>query len=251
VQLTKSFKEHLNLIEDFSRNLEDTLTKISISKNKSYSDIAAENFLRLLGNHIEGVWHLAHQGLYLLPSALVISRSVIEVFGKLIWLIEPDDPDQRVLRLIAMLEDEKNENNLYKNKDKSRFEHDKNLFDIHISNAKNNLSDSGKLKKYKDGNPECKKLLKKIGEERLIPLYNQLHKSVHGNHSATWIYHNSDDVREIINEVEWYFPLFICRYTLIVASEFFLKRFGGDIDELITKEIRQEIKEYREEMDKP
>jgi hypothetical protein len=58
-------------------------------------------------------------------------------------------------------------------------------------------------------------------------------------------------VREIINEVEWYFPLFICRYTLIVASEFFLKRFGGDIDELITKEIRQEIKEYREEMDKP
>jgi len=249
VQLTESFKEYLNLIEDFSRNLEDTLTKISIPKNKSYSDIAAENFLRLLGNHIEGVWHLAHQGIHLLPSALVISRSVIEVFGKLIWLIEPDDPDQRVLRLIAMLKSEKEENNLYKNKDESRFEHDKKLFDIHINNAETNLSD--KSKKYRDGNPECKVLLKKIGEERLIHLYNQLHKSVHGNHSATWIYHNSHDVREIINEVDWYFPLFICRYTLIVASEFFLKRFGGDTDELITKEIRQEIKEYREKMDKP
>ena len=52
MQLTESFKEYLNLIEDFSKNLEDTLTKISIPKNKSYSDIAAENFLRLLRNHV-------------------------------------------------------------------------------------------------------------------------------------------------------------------------------------------------------
>ena len=250
MQLTESFKEYLNLIEDFSRNLEDTLTKISISKNKSYSDIAAENFLRLLRNHVEGIWHLAHQGFYLLPSALVISRSVIEVFGKLIWLIELDDHDQRQLRLIAMLEGEKNENNLYKNKDKPRFEHDRNLFDIHINNAKTELFDSDNSKKSKGKNPECGDLLKKIGEKRLIPLYNQLHKSVHGNHSATWIYHDSNDVREIRNEADWYVPLFICRYTLIVASEFFLKRFGGDIDELITEEIKQEIKEYREKMDK-
>ena len=34
-------------------------------------------------------------------------------------------------------------------------------------------------------------------------------------------------MREIRNEADWYVPLFICRYTLIVASEFFLKRFGG------------------------
>jgi hypothetical protein len=216
VKLTESFKEYLSLIEDFSRNLEDTLTKISTPKNKSYSDIAAENFLRLLGNHIEGVWHLADQRIHLLPSALVISRSVIEVFGKLIWLIEPDDPDQRELRLIAMLKSEKDENNLYKNKDESRFEQDKKLFDIHINNAETNLSDPDKSKKYRDGNPKGKELLKKIGEERLVPLYNQLHKSVHGNHSATWIYHNSDDVREIINEVMNHLPTFFLWFQYFV-----------------------------------
>ncbi|BBC22974.1 DUF5677 domain-containing protein [Pseudanabaena sp. ABRG5-3] len=254
MQSTETIKDLLNLIEGFSTDFENALTKIQDPKIKS--DIAAANLLRLLGNHIEGIFHLAHRGLYLLPSALVISRSVIETFGNLIWLIEPESSEERENRFIAILNKEKSENNRYAsnleelNIDISRFKIDNDLLNDHINSVKSDLSE--RSKNCKINQPHFKGLLKDIKEEYLYPLYCRFSQSVHSNHSATWIFHNEpNEYGGVINNEDWYLSLFVCRYTLIVSSEKFLKRFGGNPEEVITEEIKQEIKIYREKLAKP
>ena len=83
-------------------------------------------------------------------------------------------------------------------------------------------------------------------------MYCRFSQSVHSNHSATWIFHSEpNEYGGVIDNEDWYLPLFVCRYTLIVSSEKFLKRFGGNPEELITEEIKQEIKIYREKLEKP
>ena len=252
--LTEEIKELLNLIEGFSKDFENALTKIQDPKIKS--DIAAANLLKLLGYHIEGIFHLAHRELYLLPSALVISRSVIETFGNLIWLIEPESSEERENRLIAILNNEKDQNSQYiknlkdLNIDISRFKSDDGFLDAHINSIKFDLRDQSK--NYKDKPKNFKDLLKAIKEEHLYPLYCRFSQSVHSNHSATWIFHREPNkYGEVINSEDWYLPLFVCRYTLIFSSEKFLKRFGGNPDEIITEEIKQEMKIFREKLEKP
>ena len=92
-------------IENLAKNLDDELSKIP--DEIITSDVCAANFLRLMGVHIQGVLYLANSDQFLQP-ALAISRTVIDIFGKLIWLIEPNKPDNRQIRFIALLEDEKN-----------------------------------------------------------------------------------------------------------------------------------------------
>ena len=79
-------------------------------------------------------------------------------------------------------------------------------------------------------------------------MYCRFSQSVHSNHTATWIFHSEpNEYGGVIDNEDWYLPLFVCRYTLIVSSEKFLKRFGGNPEELIT----EEIKIYREKLEKP
>lgn len=231
-------KDMMHKIENLGINLENALSEIQ--DEVIMSDIAAANYLRLMGTHIRGILYLANHDLFLQP-ALSVSRIVIEVFGRLMWLIEPNEIDDRQIRFIALLENEKGEHELYyknlkieKTKD---FLSDKEVLDDHIKNIEKTLPSEYSKVNF----PSTKKLLKEIGEEHLYPLFRRLSLSVHGNHGTIWA--GITDAEERINQTYWYTPLFICFYVTAVAGEKYLNRFGGNTNDVITREIKTEIEE--------
>lgn len=244
MQLTEDLNEKYNSIEEFRKKADASVAKISFS-DKAYAPIAALKFLRLLRDHTQAILLLAYQEfncqeLFLLPSALALCRTVLETFGRLIWLIKENDPDKREIRFISMLENEKHENNKYRNEDRSRFDHDNNIFETHITQAQKNLSEGASVRRERV--PKAQALLTEIGEDSLSELYSLLNKSVHGNHQATWIYTENDKALDLIKEEGWYCPLFICHYTYIFAIDEFLNKFGDD-NAVVTEEIKKEIKD--------
>jgi hypothetical protein len=111
IEITKSFQEIISRFEDIIDS------DLQSAKFKSYdSDVAIANYIKLLIKIIEGVLCLANTNLLLLPPALVISRSIFELFVKLSWLMKPDSYTERENRLIAILDKDIAEKTSYINK---------------------------------------------------------------------------------------------------------------------------------------
>jgi hypothetical protein len=77
------------------------------------SDITAENLLRILRRDIEGVLCLANRDLRLLNPALLNTRSVIETFGNLLWLIDSPEATERGVNCLKLIQCEIKETENY------------------------------------------------------------------------------------------------------------------------------------------
>ena len=192
-----------------------------------------------------------------LPSALIISRTLLEAYSKLIWLIEPDDILTREIRFFDFLIQEEEHINKYirnlkeldNDCDISDFESDKkeikkireyirtklheesqNQLNCNYSNL---LDDKSKKQEV-----NFQELLKKIDQKGIYLTYRRLSQSVHANHAALWLYKD----KESIVEKDWYTPLYFCYFTLANSASIYLKRYSDDFDESLISEKSKELK---------
>lgn len=245
-QPTSEMKRVLTLIQDLMNRLVDGLDKTYPS---SESDITAENYLRLIRRNVEAVLHLASYDLRLIPSALVISRCLLETFGNLMWLIEPEKSSDRENRLIALIKCEVKDKNKYiKNlqelkEDATEFEKGRDYLNQILQEIQKRLGNDYDSNVEKP--PSFEQLVNQINCKKLYPVYRQLSLSTHGNHAATWIYKREregiEGFGEWIDAKDWQLPLYACYYTLVLAGYRFLERFGGDAETVFNDQTRQEI----------
>lgn len=220
------------------------------------SDITTENLLRILRRDVEGILCLANRDILLLPPALVIARSVIETFANLLWLIQPEDGEEREARLLACLTQERKATVTYRNElqgkvDVSWIEHDLVLLDnVYAETSKKVKIDYSNITKPSKFN----ELLKEINKESLYFQYRKLSQSTHSTHAATWIYKRDleDGVTsgEVIDPSDWHTPLFICYYTLSRSGRKFLEIFGGDPDKFIDRDLQVKIENTLQSLSK-
>lgn len=102
---TRSIQKVVSSIDKIPERLAVETSKLT-GLGKYQSDIAAQNFLKLIIRNVEGLLHLCRFDLLLLPSALNIARPILETGGNALWLMDPKDPIQREQRLVALLNDE-------------------------------------------------------------------------------------------------------------------------------------------------
>jgi Family of unknown function (DUF5677) len=210
------------------------------------SDITAENLLRILRRDVEGILCLANRDILLLPPALVIARSIIETFANLLWLIQPEDGEERESRLLACLTQERKTTVTYMNElqgkeDISWIENDlvvlDNYYDHISKKVEIDYSNVAKPSKFD-------KLLKEINKESLYFQYRKLSQSTHSTHAATWI------CKRDIEPRDWHTPLFLCYYTLSRSGRKFLERFGGDPNKFIDGELQQKVETALKSLEK-
>lgn len=210
------------------------------------SDITAENLLRILRRESEGILCLANQDIYLLTPALVIARSVIETFGNLLWLIQPENGEEREARLLASLTQERQATVTYMNElqgkeDISWIENDLVLLDKYYDDIskKTKIDYSNIIKPSK-----FNQLLKEINKKNLYFQYRKLSQSTHSTHAATWM------CKRDIGVKDWHTPLFICYYTLSRSGRKFLERFGGDPNKFIDGDLQRKVEAALKSLEK-
>jgi hypothetical protein len=70
------------------------------------SDVESVNLMMLICRDLESVTLLARKNINLLPSAMILTRSIFEKAVKVMWIIQPDDPYEREIRWLAQLKTE-------------------------------------------------------------------------------------------------------------------------------------------------
>jgi hypothetical protein len=73
---------------------------------KYESEVEAWKLFTLAMRDVEAVAELARIDLVLLPAASVLARAVFEIAVKACWMVQPDDPFQKEVRLLAHHQEE-------------------------------------------------------------------------------------------------------------------------------------------------
>lgn len=235
--------------------IQEIVNRFRVSHSQLYrseqleSDISIDNYLKLLIRHIEGILYFGSKDILLLPPALSLARTVIEICANTLWLLNPEDPWEREIRLIALLKAEiKGYKDYIKNlqdynEDISISENDSMLIQEYIDNINGNIPPH--YKEIECPNFRC--LLSSIKLDKIYPTYRILSKFTHGTHSATWLYKRALDEDTVFGErieiKEWYTPLYICWYAINKAGCQFLKRFGGEIEYFLPDNLQNEIQQ--------
>ncbi|HEY9748053.1 MAG TPA: DUF5677 domain-containing protein [Allocoleopsis sp.] len=249
---TPEIQKVLKLIEELLSRLQSESSKIQFS-GQYQSDITIANFLKLLTRNVESILCLAWHDLFLLPSALVLSRSVLETAANTLWLMQPEDVFDREMRLVALLSDEEKQRETYIN----------NLITLKVENSEIEEAKSQKqdIQEYRDSivsripnnYAEIKKpqriesLLDSLNLKNIYPTYRILCSPTHANHSSTWMYKRSldqgDEFGERIEPRDWHTPLFICCWALAKLGSKFLNKFEGGIEEFLSESMQQKVQQ--------
>ena len=202
-EITKSFQEIISQFEDII-DADSQSTKF-----KSYdSDVAIVGYIKLLIKNIEGVLCLANTNSLLLPTALIISRSIFELSVKLLWLMKPDSYTERENRLITILDKDITEKNAYINEliklevnqsDIDTIKNDKQVAENIRDQVKNRLSN----KYIQVKRASFLDLLTELELKKLYPLYKLLCSSVHAQHSSI-------STLSYFEDKDWHTPLQLC-----------------------------------------
>jgi Family of unknown function (DUF5677) len=239
------------LIEEVIARLINEKSKIT-SIGKYESDITIQNFLQLTIRNVEALLLLCKHDFLLLPAALNIARPILEIGGNILWLMNPQDPYKRELRLVSLLKEEEKEIDKYLNNIKTlnvdlskqqAIEEDREKLKEYYKTIQNRIPpDSGQI----ENKPNFRQLLEdpSLNLGNLYPAYRILCKSTHGSHAVTWLYKRETEhgFGELIAPKDWYMPLFICWWVLAQTGAKFLEIFGGDRELYLPLDLREEIK---------
>ncbi|MBD1892707.1 DUF5677 domain-containing protein [Coleofasciculus sp. FACHB-SPT9] len=216
---------------------------------KCRADVEAAYLLKLTICHVESVVSLAQQDLYLLPSAVVISRSAFETAMNALWMLEPEDPFEREVRLVAFMQKEETEfSDRYINSlnalgadtlESEQVRDNIKLFrEATISDLPPEYKSFPKI-------PDIRTMLRSMNRERTYPLYRILCQYVHGTHAVTWRYKtvldNPNEIGEFLSPKEWHSLLYICGYSLEQLGCKFLIRLGHDPELVLSESFRHEF----------
>jgi len=228
IEITKSFQE---IISQFADVID---SHSQFAKSKAYkSDVAIADYIRLLMRNVEGVLCLANTNILLLPPALVISRSIFELWINLIWLMEPDDSIERENRLLSILKKDKDERGKYirnlsvldvNQSDIDILENDKQEIQKYYDEIKNRLSSRYIQVEYES---KFEHLCKNLKLEKHYPLYRILSNSVHARHSSTWTLMH-DEAKD------WNTPLSVCWVAFGECSSRFSHIFNYDLNSFLS-----------------
>jgi hypothetical protein len=201
------------------------------------ADVECWNILKLIGRQVEGVITLAESDLVLLPSAMVLTRSVFEAAAKCMWMLAPEDPFNREVRWLAHLQSE--EDFLRKAadlsdrggpsedaaKNRSRAEQFRDFRTQFIAKLPTGYCPLVKL-------PNMFEMLDSVGEAHKYLIYVWGCQYAHGTHAAVGLYRkhlgNKMEFGEYIRLRDWYFCLIVSWWSLIGPGNLFLQRMGGD-----------------------
>ncbi|ADI63577.1 hypothetical protein [Trichormus azollae] len=195
-------------IQKVVKVIQAILNRFRVSESQIYrseqlqSDISIDNYLKLLIRHIEGILYLGSKDIFLLPPALSLARTVIETCANTLWLLNPEDPWEREIHLIALLKEEikgykeyiKNPNN-YK-EDISMSGKDSILIQEYINNIKGNIPPHYEEIQYLN----FRGLLSSLKLYKIYPTYCILSKFTQGTHSATCLYKRALDEDTVFRE---------------------------------------------------
>jgi hypothetical protein len=247
---TPEIEKAIFLIEQIPERLVIEAFKLN-GLGQYHSDVATQNYLRLIIRNVEGLLHLCRQDLLLLPAALNIARPILEMGCNALWLMIPEAAYDRENRLFALLNNEFKDRNKYIN----------NIGEFNVDEFEKERieADRMKVKEYRDEKvkksiptdwfkeiekPNFQELLKELNLGHLYPTYRILCASTHGSHAITWLYKREvgDTFGECIEPKDWHTPLFICWWTLAQVGAQFLTTFGGNSELFLPKDLREEIK---------
>lgn len=253
---TPEIQTVLKLIEELLNRLKSESSKIQISGDYQ-SDITIANLLKLLVRNVESILCLARHDLLLLPSALVIARTVLETAANILWLMQPEDMVDREIRLIYLLRCE----------NEQREKYIKNLIELGVDKSELEVIESQKeeVQKYCDAIKSripsgytieeenkltVESLLASLNLKNVYPTYRTLCSFTHANHAATWIYKRTlpqgDKFGEHIEPRDWHTPLSICSWVLEQFRSEFRGKFGGGIEEFLPEAMHQEVQQALE-----
>ncbi|MEP0881368.1 DUF5677 domain-containing protein [Trichocoleus sp. ST-U3] len=250
---TPEIKQASELLEELASKLTNVASEfIKFQSPEEYrADVEALHLLQLTICHVESVVSLAQQNLALLPSAAVISRSAFETAMNALWMLEPEDPSQRQVRLIAFMQEEIDFYDRYIKK--------LNELGVDSANTLKIEQDRDKIKLFREAvirnlpleykslpkMPNIFDMLRSMNREVTYPFYRILCQYVHGTHAATWRYKtvldNPNEIEEFLSPKKWHSLLHICGYSLEELGCKFLSRLGHDPELFLSESFRHEF----------
>ena len=166
-------------------------------------------------------------------------------------MLEPEDPSQRQVRLIAFMQEEIDFYDRYIKKlnelgadtaDTLKIEQDRDEIKLFretvIMNLPPGYTSLPKMLNIFD-------MLRSMNRERTYPAYCVLCQFVHGTHAATWRYKtvldNPNEIGEFLSPKKWHSLLYICGYSLEQLGCKFLIRLGHDPELFLSESFRHEF----------
>ncbi|MFC1903125.1 hypothetical protein ACFLX4_03555 [Chloroflexota bacterium] len=213
------------------------------SIGKWESDVESANLIILISRDVESVILLARENTDLLPSALCLTRSVLEKAAKVMWMIHPDDPFMREIRWLAQLKTEEDHfarlaaffNRL--NIDATGVLQTRDTIKEFRIDVQNQLpSGYVPLKKL----PDFNSVLSELGEEKKYLMFMHLSQYTHGTHVATSTYRRGlgtmKQPNKPITSRDWQIIFEVCFFCIGNAGLRLAERLGRDPADYLDQE---------------
>jgi hypothetical protein len=206
------------------------------------------NLLALIIRDVESITTLGKCDLVLLPSAMNLTRSVLEKAVRILWMLDPSDPFDREVRWLAHLHTEENYYDRISNR----------MIELGIDNQQI-LKNRETISEFRRGItevlpkpykpmkeiPNLSKMMKDIGEADKYPTYILLSQYVHGTHVATGTYRkglgNAKELGEYISPDDWAIIFDVCKYFLIVTTVKFNHVITGEMSTHVSVDLIRDI----------
>ncbi|MFT3894076.1 MAG: DUF5677 domain-containing protein [Anaerolineales bacterium] len=246
---TPDIKKACGLLEEFIHQILNA-RKSSSGSGEYEANVEAENLMYLIIRNIEAVITLAREDLVLLPSAMILTRSVFEMAMKTLWMLAPQDVFNREVRWLAQLQTEEEyydrvSRQLHKlgldNSKAVRMRDEVSAFRIAVTNVlPPPYTPISKV-------PNLAELMKDINEGSKYSFYTFLCQYSHGSHVATSIYRRGlgtkKEFGEYIAAKDWGLVFSMCWYSLAKTSERIFEIAGIDVNQFLKDEFVAEIQE--------
>ena len=194
----------------------------------------------LITRNIESVTTLARRNLALLPSAMVLGRTIFEQGIRVKWFLYPENPFEREARWLAAL--------------KKAIQHHRLVADqMEIAGAdlartsSDARATASQIERFADAVegalpegitppkiPSFETMAQSVGEVDKYWVYRYASQYVHGTAVATGIHRRnlgaSKEFGDYISPVGWTIPLLLSWYGFGVAGTSFLQATGGDVE---------------------
>ncbi len=240
---TPALVEAAELLEDVTLKVLKAIGKLKNAR-KYESSTESMTLGWVIVRQVESIAILAKRDLVTIPAALVVSRSVLEMTARILWMLHPETHMQREARWLALLGGEASYLQRL-GEFQSNWGHDSTSIlesAISTSNFKKAVEallpdDVTRLK----GLPDFRSLLKELGREPLYAYYMQLSQYTHGGTVASGFYRkdhgNAKQVGEHIYPESWALPFAVAWYCTTELGKTLVSKLGNPTDKFASEEF--------------
>lgn len=240
---TPALIEAAKLLEDLSLIAIKAIGKL---ENVKYYENSSEAVTLgyVVVRQVESVAILAKRDLVTIPAALVISRSILEMTARILWMLQPEDPMQREARWLALLGVEASYLQRL-GKFQSSFGQDGTTV---LESARKTAEFKNAVEeKLPDpitrlkGLPDFRSILKELNREPLYAYYMELSQYTHGGTVASGLYKkylgNAKQLGEHIYPERWALPFTISWYCITELGQNLVSKLGNSDNGFATNDF--------------